>query len=130
MKLIAYIAVSSTSSIIERFHAVAGSGVLKTRGSKTGAAASSTWRTKRESLDPTDFESSIDNYLIAKRSVIEIIRKHRTELDQAYLMLVTSYDDGESPRGFSISQRAIQVLAEFDAAFEIDVVSVLDEAMS
>lgn len=129
MKLIAYIAVSGTRSIIERFQAVVGAGVMKTFSPRSGTAASSTWRTERESLDPTLIENAIDGYLTEKRSLIDTIRKHRTEFDQAYFMLVASYDDGEAPRGFSISQHAVNLLAEFHAAFEIDVVSVLDESM-
>lgn len=129
MNIVAYIAVSGTEPAIEQFHATTGGGIKKSFRAAIDEGARSLWRTNRHALDPNDIERSIDNYLAASKSVIRQIQECRAQFAEAYLMLVVRYDDGESPRGFSLSPEAIRVLAELGAAFEIDVVTVLDETL-
>jgi hypothetical protein len=121
MRRVFYLSAAGTEAAIRAFHEH-----LKLPGSNIKALLSQPelwiWRTEYENCVGDFPEDELEAYLDSHPSLRHELKLYRDHLDSLSGVIVSYYEEGDDPRGFSISSNLIKLLAEMDASLEIDVV--------
>ncbi len=79
------------------------------------------WQTRTEEIGLDDADGELRALLLAHRSVSAIIKKYSGQAD-IYLEIVTRYAANDELTGLFLSPETVQLLGEFGAALDHDVV--------
>lgn len=81
------------------------------------------WRTPYQECAGEFPEDELEAFLNDNFDLLQQLKVHRESLHELAAMIVCQLDDGEKPRGYSISPTLMKILSDVNATLEIDIVS-------
>jgi hypothetical protein len=81
------------------------------------------WRTSYQECSSDFPEDELEVFLEDNASLLQQLKTHRESLYELVGMIVCQLNDGEQPRGYSISPNLMRLLSNMDASLEIDIVA-------
>ncbi len=79
------------------------------------------WRSPYQECSSDFPEDELAAFLDDSPDLLKQLKTHRKALDELAGMIVCQLDEGEKPRGYSVSSDLMRLLSDADASLEIDI---------
>lgn len=83
------------------------------------------WRSSYQECSSDFPEDELEVFLENNAYLLQRLKEHRESLHELMVIIVCQLNDGEQPRGYSISSNLMRLLSDMNASLEIDIVDLV-----